>query len=261
MSRRPPSARALCAAGLLLALPTAASAETLVFAPSSDRVEITSNFAGTTLTVFGSVERDAASVGRPQGRDLAVVLEGPAASLVTRRRERLFGVWVNRAARTYEAPRFYAVATSRPIADMATPAVLRATRLGIDQLILPERVPGGVEVLAGTADFRDAFLRLQRRAGHYVEYPGGVKRLGAELWAATLPIPADVPVGAYRVRVVLIGDGSPLAEESADVQVVKSGFEQQVADLAADRPILYGLVSVALALLTGWLGGVLFRRD
>lgn len=242
-------------------MPTRARAETLVFEPSTNRVEITSNFSGTTLTVFGTVERDASTVGRDGGYDVAVMLVGPSRAVVTRRKDRLAGIWVNRDARTYVAPSFYAVATTKPIAEMATPATLKASQVGIDALILPETVPGGVEVLAGTASFRDAYLRLQQRDGLYKEYPGGVRRLGQNLWAATLPIPAEVPVGHFKVRTVLFGGGSPLAEQVTDVEVVKSGFEQEVADLAAHWAVLYGLLSVAIALLTGWLGGVLFRRD
>ena len=254
--------RVLAALGFgLVAATTAARGETLVFAPSTERVEITSNFSGATLTVFGTIERDRQSVGRARGWDLAVMLEGPRRAMVTRRKDRLLGVWVNRDARTYEAPRFYAVATTRPIVDMASPAVLQASQVGIDALILPETVPGGVEILAGTTSFRDAFLRLQRRAGLYAEYPGGVRRLGLDLYAATLPIPAEVPVGSYRTRVVLFSDGAPLAEQSHDIEIVKTGFEQQVADLATRWPAVYGLISVVIALLTGWLGGVLFRRD
>lgn len=238
-----------------------AAAETLVFEPSTRRVEITSNFSGTTLTVFGTIERDAASVGRSAGRELAVTLVGPNRTLVTRRKERTLGIWINREGRTYVAPSYYAVATTRPIAEMATPEALKVAQVGLDALFLPESIPGGVEVMAGTPDFRAAFLRLQRTAGHYAEYPGGIRRMGATLWATTLPIPADVPVGAYRVRAILFADGGQIAEGETAIEVAKSGFESTVADLAAHRPVLYGLASVLIALLTGWLGGVLFRRD
>lgn len=249
------------AGSLALAASSSARAETLVFEPSTRRVEINSNFAGTTLTVYGTVERDAATVGRGGGYDVAVILVGPVRSVVTRRKDRLAGIWINRDSRTYQVPSFYAVATTRPIADMATPAALKVAQVGIDSLILPETVPGGVEVLAGTVSFRDAYLRLQRRGGLYSEYPGGVRKLGQNLWAATLPIPAEVPVGLYKVRTVLFGDGNELADQVSEVEVVKTGFEQQVADLAAHGSAIYGLLSVVVALLTGWLGGVLFRRD
>ncbi len=251
--------------GLLALVATAvarpAAAETLVFEPSTRRVEITSNFSGTTLTVFGTIERDAASVGRSAGWELAVALVGPNRTLVTRRKERTLGIWINREGRTYVAPSYYAVATTRPIAELATPEALKGAQVGLDALILPESIPGGVEILAGSRDFREAFLRLQRSAGHYAEYPGGIRRMGATLWATTLPIPADVPVGSYRVRAILFADGGQIAEGETSIEVAKSGFESTVADLAAHRPVLYGIASVLIALLTGWLGGVLFRRD
>lgn len=247
------------ALALLAAQP--AWAERLVFEPSSESVEINSNFSGTTITVYGTVERDAGTVGRGGEYEIAILLIGPERAVVTRRKDRVAGIWVNRDARTYHAPSFYAVATTRPIAEMASPAVLKTAQVGLDALILPEIVPGGVEVLAGTVSFRDAYLRLRRREGLYAEYPGAVRRLGQNLWSVTLPIPAEVPVGDYKVRTVLFADGSPLAEHVSDFRVVKTGFEQQVADLAAYRSVIYGLISVIVSLFTGWLGGVLFRRD
>lgn len=259
------AARALLAPALLslsLLVPVVpASAETLNVAASTERVEITSNFSGTTLTVYGTIERDRVTVGRAEGYEIAVVLDGPRRPVVARRKERIAGLWVNRAARTYEAPAFYALATTAPIADMAEPDVLKVAQVGIDSLILPERVPGGVEVMAGTAEFRDGLLRLKRRAGLYTEYPEAVKRIGSSLFSVSLPIPAEVPVGTYAARVVLFGGGSRLAESAVEVTVAKSGFESEVADLASRWPVAYGLMSVMVALFTGWLGGVMFRRD
>ncbi len=247
------------ALALLAAQP--ARAERLVFEPSSKSVEINSNFSGTAITVYGTVERDAGTVGRGGEYEIAILLIGPERAVVTRRKDRVAGIWVNRDARTYHAPSFYAVATTRPIAEMASPAVLKTAQVGLDALILPEIVPGGVEVLAGTVSFRDAYLRLRRREGLYAEYPSAVRRLGQNLWSVTLPIPAEVPVGDYKVRTVLFADGAPLAEHISDFRVVKTGFEQEVADLAAHRSVIYGLISVIVSLFTGWLGGVLFRRD
>ena len=40
----------------------------------------------------------------------------------------------------------------------------------------------------------------------------------------------------------------------------KIGFERFLGLAAQQQPLLYGLVCVILALFTGWLGGVVFRR-
>ena len=253
--------RVLAALALAVATALPAAAETLIAAVSAHSVAISSTFAGTDLTVYGSVERDGTTVSRASGYDIAVMLIGPRRTVVTRRKDRVVGLWVNRDWRTYDAPSFYAVATTRPFAEIAPPQVLDAQQIGVANLILPEGIPGGVEVQAGAAEFRDAFLALQQKNGLYAEYPSAVRFLGTSLFSVTLPIPAEVPVGRYTARVVLLSDGSPLAEHVSMIEVAKSGFEQQVADLAAHRGAIYGLVAVLIALTTGWLGGVLFRRD
>jgi hypothetical protein len=38
------------------------------------------------------------------------------------------------------------------------------------------------------------------------------------------------------------------------------GFERFLYNAAVGQPFLYGLVCVILAIFTGWLGGVVFRR-
>ena len=55
-------------------------------------------------------------------------------------------------------------------------------------------------------------------------------------------------------------DGKVIARKSEGFAVRKIGFERFLALSAVQQPLLYGLVCVALALFTGWLGGVLFRR-
>jgi hypothetical protein len=42
--------------------------------------------------------------------------------------------------------------------------------------------------------------------------------------------------------------------------VRKSGFENFVYVMSRQQPLLYGIACVLLALGTGWLAGVVFRR-
>ena len=88
-------------APLLAATPTpwggTARGEDLVSGISQDTIQITSNYTGTAIVVFGAVEQ-AQGPGR---RDIVVVVRGPDTPITVRRRDRVAGVWVNRdAART-----------------------------------------------------------------------------------------------------------------------------------------------------------------
>jgi hypothetical protein len=42
---------------------------------------------------------------------------------------------------------------------------------------------------------------------------------------------------------------------------VKVGVEQFLATAARDHGIIYGLATAFLALITGWLASIIFRRD
>ena len=55
--------------------------------------------------------------------------------------------------------------------------------------------------------------------------------------------------------------GAFVAERSGTLWVVKSGFENRVFSLSKAYGDLYGIFAVALAIFTGWLGRVMFKRD
>ena len=52
-----------------------------------------------------------------------------------------------------------------------------------------------------------------------------------------------------------------IARTNSALEVYKAGFEQAVSAIARDHGFLYGMVTVVLALLTGWFASVVFRRD
>jgi uncharacterized protein (TIGR02186 family) len=74
-------------------------------------------------------------------------------------------------------------------------------------------------------------------------------------------MPAAVPVGNYAVDVKLFAGGRMVARTNTALEVVKTGFEQYVADAAHNYGLLYGFVTTLMALLTGWFASVVFKKD
>src|SRR4029077_14361604 len=92
------TARAALALMGLLAAAVAASparAERLIASVSNHRVTVTPNYSGEELVLFGSVEKDANTPPTRTSYDLVVTVIGPRADMVTRRKERRFGIWIN----------------------------------------------------------------------------------------------------------------------------------------------------------------------
>ena len=89
------SVRLVIAAIVVVLLATPVAAERIVSSLATHQVFITSNFLGLDLVLFGSVERDANDPVRRGPYDLVVTVTGPKESQVTRRKERVLGVWIN----------------------------------------------------------------------------------------------------------------------------------------------------------------------
>lgn len=254
------ASRLMVAILVILACPLAARAEQLITSLSTESVKITSNFTGTEIVVFGSIERDAATVARADGYDLIVVVSGARQPVVARRKERTFGLWVNRTAHEfYQVPSFYSLNSNRAIDEVATEKVLQRQQIGIDNLLLLANVAPDAE--EEVSAFRKALLRLRRSKNLFVERVGAVEFLSSSLFRTTIPLPAIVPVGEYRVDIFLFRGGALLANNSRALEIRKTGFEQFVYSLAHEDALVYGIATIILALGTGWLAGVIFRKD
>ena len=111
------------------------------------------------------------------------------------------------------------------------------------------------------SEFRDAYVRLKSESGLYSEHSGDVAFIGGTVFRSTLWIPANVPIGRYSVSVYLFSGNTFLATASDQFEITKTGFERYMFATARSQSLLYGVGCVALALFTGWLAGVVFRRD
>jgi uncharacterized protein (TIGR02186 family) len=255
-------ARLLVIASTMLALWAPAQAERLITTLSTSRVLIQSNFTGTDVVLFGSVERDAQTVARRGGYDVVVTVTGPREDILTFRKERVFGIWVNADSRTFvKAPSYLTVLSNRTITDIADINTLRRTQTGLARILLPQEIAGDIADSIRDDPFRQAFLRLKIERNLYRETQNGVTLLTPALFRAAIPIPDNAPTGNYDIDVKLFADGALLSRQQTAMEIVKVGFEQFVANAARDYGLIYGLATALMAVLTGWLASVVFRRD
>src|SRR5215468_8160238 len=253
--------RALLAVLVVLLLGSAARAERLIVSVSNHRVTVTPNYSGEELVLFGSVEKDA---NTPPNRtyDLVVTVSGPRADIVTLRKGRKFGIWINTDSRQFlQVPAYLAIFSNRPIDAIASPEVQRRQQLGINNVVLTQRVGPDYADVVPSDPFRSAFVRLRSQHGLYRESNSAVTFLTPTLFRTGIPLPAEVPIGTYNVEIKLFADGQLVTRTETAFEIVKVGFEQFVANTARQNGFAYGLATVAMALMTGWMASIVFRKD
>ncbi len=243
--------RKLAACLALLAGCLPAAAQDLVSGVSQDLIQITSNYTGSDIVVFGAIGQ-----GAGQDRDVVVVLRGPEMQIVVRRRDRVAGVWINHdAARLNGMPAYYYLASTRALSAVAPAPVLAREGIGLQNL-----EPRDVTSHHDFRPFWQAALRQMRTEGFYNESAGGVEFLSGTLFRAHVPVPASVTRGLYNVEVYLFRKGEVESAQSTPLFIDQTGLERRLFNFAHTNPLGYGLAAVLMALLMGWLSSLVFRR-
>ena len=241
-----------------------AAAERLVTSISRHQVMVTSNFAGTSIVLFGTVEPDSPAAARRRaiGYNIVATVTGPKQSVVTRRKERILGIWTNMAARTFVGvPSYLAVLSNQPFNQITDAETLRRQQIGIDNMVLPQQIGTDIGDVARDDPFRVNFIRLKTSHLLYVQKTNGVTLLTPTVFRAEIPLPAGTPIGNYDLDVKVFAEGVMLARSNSAFEIIKVGFEQFMAHAAIDHGLLYGIATAMMALLTGWFASVVFRRD
>jgi uncharacterized protein (TIGR02186 family) len=229
---------------------------------STDTIPITSDFAGTKIAVFGTIENPD-KIGQVLNEySIVVAITGPLENVVIRRKERVFGIWMNRVSRTYRAvPSFYALATNRPLDAVAPVEELRARKIGINNISFNLFSTASQTFILPAPDFANSLRRIREEKSLYTENPKGVVFLGSTLFRATLDIPSNAPIGDYTVTAYLFRDGGMLAKRDGHIRVERAGLEKGMYTLAHVYSYWYGIIAVLGALATGWLASVIFGRN
>ncbi|MEO1207085.1 MAG: TIGR02186 family protein [Pseudomonadota bacterium] len=229
---------------------------------STRSVAVTSAFTGTAITVFGAITRGEDISEDEVGYDIVIVVEGTFTPLVVRRKSNVAGLWINTRAMQFQTiPSYYTIASTRPLTEIAPRRVLRSNRIGFDHV---QMMPSAKESRRigpnERAEFRDAVIRLKKREGLYKEDEAGINFIGKSLFRSEVRLPANVPVGPLATRAYLFKSGQLIAKSDQLVTMRREGFERFVHDLAFDRPLFYGLMTVFLAVAAGLIASATFRN-
>lgn len=230
---------------------------------STRQVAITSSFTGTEILLFGTVENSVQPSAGAGTYDVVAVVEGMPAPAIVRKKSRVGGLWINTSSMKFmPVPSYYAIASTRPIDELAEPAVLDQNGIGFDHIrMLPVPTARGEPLdPAEVASFREALVRLKEREHLYVKSDFGVAFIGRSLFRATIALPPNVPVGPLTASVYLFKEGKLLGEYKSRVMLEREGVERFIHQFALNRSLLYGLLAVMMATIAGLAAAFAFQR-
>lgn len=238
-----------------------ARSEDLTLALSTREVAITSTYTGAEITVFGMIERDARTIARSGNYDVVAQVQGPTGEVIVQRKGRFGVIWLTDDRKKYtKVPLFFSILSSRPLTTVVDETVREKLMLGLEYFLpKPDAMPERRD--AEDFGFRNALLRLRRDEGGLIEDPKAITMIRPNLFTARIVLPATAPTGLYLVNLTVLAEGLPLKTAQAGFVVRKVGFDAFVANAARTEAWGYGLFSVLMAVLMGWIANLVFRKD
>ncbi|MDA3858248.1 MAG: TIGR02186 family protein [Roseovarius sp.] len=243
----------LLLAFVLLVLPV--HAEEVVLGLSSDKVAITATFEGSDILIFGAVKREAPIGVAPL--DVIITVAGPSVPVTVRRKDRRLGIWVNTEMVALDAaPSFYAVATTGPLDKVLSNTEDLRHRVSIGRAI---RSVGAATMAEDAQRFTDALIRIRRDKNAYQMREGAVAFDEQTLFRTSISLPANLTEGIYQTRIFLTREGRVVSQFNTSIDVRKVGLERWLFSLSREQPVLYGLMSLAIAIAAGWMASAAFQ--
>jgi uncharacterized protein (TIGR02186 family) len=216
---------------------------------AEDHVDITTGFDGATLSVFG--------VKNGPGQ-VAVIVTGPRHQMTVRRKENVFGAWMNRTGLTFlHVPVYYNYATSVPENELAPKALLDDNGIGLDA-VQPQTNSWFGRALQG--EFRAALIRNKQQEGLYAREAQPIISISDNFFRANFYLPAHVRTGDYEIKTIYFRNKTVRDHKTLKLRVAHVGTAANILSFERDHTLTYAFMCIFLALFAGWISNRIRRR-
>ncbi|PYG30461.1 TIGR02186 family protein [Pelagimonas varians] len=238
---------------LLMVLATPLMAEEVVLGLSKDEIAISADFDGSEILIYGAVKRETTIPDEPL--QVIITVSGPSHQVTVRKKDRRFGIWINtESAEIDEAPSFYAVATSDEWSK-----VISETE-DLRHQISVERAIRAVGINADDPQrFSKALIRILSSENKYQQRDFEVNLREQTLFDTSIAMPANLTEGSHKIRVFLTRNQEVVSIYATEIDVRKVGLERWLFTLSRQQPVIYGLMSLAIAIIAGWGASAAFQ--
>jgi uncharacterized protein (TIGR02186 family) len=228
--------------------PADAAGNHLVTHLDVDRVEVTTRFQGQRILLFGAV---------PAGSDVIIKMVSPAQDVALSRKSRFGPVWLEAGHMTViGTPELVYLVSSRPLDQLFSARDRDTLGLTLQSALSSALTTGDASL---TRDWQPAFLRLKQKNRRYLVSGNAVDLEDDRLFYAHMDLPADSPLGRYRLSIYLVRDGRVVRRQEEYLEVQEVSLEEWISRVVHEYPWLFGSLFTLGMMLLGLALGVVLR--
>lgn len=222
-----------------------------------DRVLIGASYDGINISVTGEIPTDAEALIRVTG--------SPEDSRLKEKGQILGVLWMNlESVEFHKVPSVFLIYPSEGVNRF-----LHAERQKWQDLGIGLEAIGRQAVIVSDSRDKDAlfeeFIKLKQKSGLYGTVEDRVhyreEKEGMKSFSCSLMLPPSLPQGVYKVEVYAVKDGVIAEYGAEEIEAVEVGIPALIASIAFNHGTLYGILAVLVAVIAGFLTGVIFKGE
>lgn len=242
---------ALLAAAALALSVHAAAAASIQAAPSD--IKISLFYHGAAVEVKGQAapgEDVLVKVTPSEQHEFHLKYKGKAAGIF----------WMKLGTLVFEnLPSTYLLASSGPVEKVLDAEARTAENAGLDAL-QKKAVIKAEKGAMPAGDWFGQFIDFKKKEKLYNVAEGAVK-VGADgSYSCTLAWPFQAPPGSYKIEAVTAKDGKVTGRAETALTVELTGIVALLAKMSSDSRVLYGIISIVVAVAAGFGVGMIFKK-
>lgn len=225
------------------------SARSIISGISTNEINIDTSFNGTEILLFGA---------KGDAGNIVVAVRGPKKNFLVTKKQKLLGIWYNGERIKFKDSFSYYSLFSTFNDDKVTNQLLSQLELGTGNL---KFIPSNNNFSEDQKnEFQLQLINKLEKDNLYTSGANKIEFLDETLFKVILHFPKNIARGVYTVEIYLISENDLISFQSIPIYVNQIGVSATISDQSYQQPLLYGLLSVIMALVIGWLANYLFVR-
>lgn len=228
-----------------------------VFTLKPEKIFINFTYHGAKIKIIGE--------GNCVGKDYIVNIFSTELEKATFKKiEKVAGlIWMKTGEVHFEGiPLFYHIYSTKPLKDLLPEEELEKYKLTFETLGKEAKVSLTKEETQQNSLWQE-FVKYKMKHALFrdgIISPSCTKRDQKEIMELSLFWPYQAPPGIYKVRIFEIANGKILSIDEKEIEVMKAGFVKFLTNFSREHAFIYGVVSVLIALISGFLVGMIFKK-
>ncbi len=237
---------------LALAMFISGQAMALTCKVTPGTIPISLGYHGTKVTISGD---------GLDANDLIIQIHSPPGEEHLKYKGKAGGIfWMKLGTMTFEnVPGVYLVYSTQDTHKLLSPETCEELSIGFDALKKKAVIKSDLKDLDRDRWLKE-YMKFKEEEHVYLEKTGVIKiDPASHAYTAEIDWPFEAPPGEYNVEVFAIQNGKVVDKAEAKLKDMRVGVEELLSHMAFEKPALYGIIALVVAIVAGFGVGMVFK--